>query len=81
MQAKTLKHKTLPDTYGWVDVYETEVGPEIGHCSNPYLQPMTATMDGMVAMYANAIANKQHGDEILKQLLDYDLITVQVIEI
>ncbi len=67
MLFKTLKHKTLPDTYG----YGNDNPLEFSHCNTPELKPMTATMEGLKDYYkAYPIAQEQ--------LNDYDLITVEV---
>lgn len=61
---KTLKHKTLPDTYGYIQDYD------IYHSSTPTLQPLTATMQEM---------RKLSGGLLEDALADYDLITVKLV--
>lgn len=69
---KTLRHKTLPDTYGTLmrvgDTYE------LGHTSVPVLQPSTATKEGMIEYYS------QWGmEKAIEQLEDYSLTTVGIV--
>lgn len=69
---KTLRHKTLPDTYGVL----MQVGEEyeIGHSSVPVLQPSTATKEGMIEYYSQWNMLK-----VVEQLEDYSLNTVGIV--
>lgn len=72
---KVLKHKTVPNTYGYI----AELGGpnmEIGHTNIPRLQPMTATKEALVEYYVNI---KQ--PYVVRQLEMYDLITVELLTI
>lgn len=70
MQFKTLKHKTLPDTYA----YPADYPVELSHIAIPQLQPITATMEFLKEYY------RDH-PKALEQLNDYDLVIVSVCEI
>jgi hypothetical protein len=69
MKGKILKHKHLKDTFG---VFMEN--KEIGHCSTPYLFPMTATIEDMKSSAAILLEDPS-------QLDDYDLIEVDLIPI
>lgn len=69
MQYKTLQHKTLPDTYG--QILDLDDMPKMYQGAIPNLQPMTATIEFMYDLY------KRHS-QILEELNDYDLVTVEV---
>lgn len=77
MLFKTLKHKTLEDTYAHVDYEENLLGEvmweEVNHISVPTLHPMTADMEGILS-YWKKISTHIH-DEIEK---NYILITVEL---
>lgn len=72
MQFKTLKHKTLPDTFGIIDQFE-DSNHEIAHGSIPNLQPMTATMELMKQYW-----EKRGQHLVVSQLGDYELVEVDV---
>lgn len=75
MLYKTLKHKTLPDTFGVVaDGYEDHPMPEISHSSVPDLMPYSATREGLIGIMETDPINKT----IIEQLKDYDLVTVSI---
>ncbi len=68
MQFKTLKHKTLPGTYG----YPANDPIELCHISIPRLLGMNNTME--------SLRNYWHDQPlILEQLNDYDLVTYTLI--
>lgn len=68
MTYKTLKHKTLPDTYG----HPAQDPVELAHSSTPWLLQPTCTYDDIKEVY---------GDQpfFMEQLPDYDLITINII--
>lgn len=68
-QFKTLRHKTLPDTYG----YPADFPIEFSHISTPQLMPATATMESLKEYY------KDHPKAVQQLEQEYDLITVAVV--
>lgn len=83
MRFKTLKHKTLPDTFGYIDDLpqddEFKSSPEfyaweIGHCEIPVLQPMTATMEMAIEYWGK----QERTDGLMEQLNDYEMVEVEV---
>ena len=72
MRFKTLKHKTLEDTFGMF--HENE----IYHCSIPSLQPMTVTMENVMSYLSKSVMSNNDVKDILSQLNDYDLIEVDI---
>lgn len=82
MKFKTLKHKTLEDTFGYVIDLPQDDRPgvyqwEIAHSSIPVLQPMTATMEMAIEYW-----NKVHGGQMMGEYLkEYDMVEVEVIVI
>lgn len=65
-QFKTLRHKTLPDTYA----YPADMPIEFSHISTPQLMPATATMQSLKEYY------KDHPKALQQLEEEYDLITV-----
>lgn len=72
MKFKTLKHKELPDTYGYIekleDYYEILTG------DTPALYPMSSTMEEMSKYWEHL-----HETALLEQLKDYDFIEVELL--
>lgn len=79
MKFKTLKHKTLEDTFGcMMEVADqNNIGIrqwEIAHTSIPVLQPMTATL-GMVIEYWG---KQERAGRMMNYLMDYEMVVVDV---
>lgn len=73
MKFKTLKHKTLPDTFGHIDNKYVDAGYEIFTSDIPYLQPITATYNKLTAYW-----EKRGEQDVVKGLNDYRLVLVEV---
>ena len=72
MQFKTLKHKTLPDTFGIITKsLDYTVSTEIYHGTMPALMGRLATMADIRNLYTGYT-------KILEQLDDYELVTVEL---
>lgn len=84
MRFKTLKHKTLEDTFGCAIEVADEGDHmlshwEIAHTSTPVLQPMSATMK-MVYEYwtESSFISSENGRLIVEYLKDYEMVVVDV---
>lgn len=73
MQFKTLKHKTLADTYGHIIEAKIPSKFEIAHSTIPELKPITLTLELFIDYW-----KKYDQLIVIEQLQDYDLVTVYV---
>lgn len=73
---KTLKHKSLPNVYGVISIYNPEDGWEIAQSSTPNLHPITADLEKMKQSWKT-----QNQTVLLEQIEDYNFIEVELLTV
>lgn len=83
MRFKTLKHKTLPDTFGvateFPDDNNEKLHWEIAQTLTPVLQPMTATMKMEIEYWTEcSFISSENGKLMMEYLKDYEMVVMDV---